>query len=69
LANQFGDQGCKLIISTLCPPVFNRHVLTLDVTGISQTLAKSGEVLPVSFERCEVKKSDHRQRRLLRTRN
>jgi hypothetical protein len=30
--------------------------LALDVTGISQALAKRGEVLAVRFERCEVKK-------------
>ena len=44
-ANQFGDQYRQLIVSTLCPPVFDRHVLALDVTGLTQASAKRGEIL------------------------
>jgi hypothetical protein len=68
MANQFGDQRREPIVLTLCPPVFNRHVLAFDVTGILQASAKSGEILAVRFKRCEMKKSDHRHRRLLRAR-
>src|SRR5215470_17111663 len=52
-----------MIISPLCPPVFNRHVLIFGITGVRQAQAKVGEILPIRFERCEVKKAD---RRLLR---
>src|SRR5207244_2261635 len=64
-ANQFGDQRRQPIVSTLCPPVFDRHVLVLDVTGVTQAAEKSREILAVRFERCEMKKPDHRHRRLL----
>jgi hypothetical protein len=64
-ANQFGNERREPIVSTLCPPVFNCHVLAFDVTGILQASAKSGEVLAVGFERCEVKKPDHGRRGLL----
>jgi hypothetical protein len=68
-ANQFGDQRRQPIVSTLCPPVFNRDVLAFDVTDILQASTEIGEVLAVGFERCEVKKPDHRNRRLLRARH
>ena len=32
-ANQFGDQCRQPIVSTLCPPVFDLDVTTLDVTS------------------------------------
>jgi hypothetical protein len=44
-ANQFGGQCGQLIVSTLCPPVFDRHVPVLDVTGFSQASTKRGEIL------------------------
>jgi hypothetical protein len=68
-ANQFAGQHRQPIVSTLRPPVFDRHVLVLDVTGVTQTSAKSGEIFAVRFERCEMKKPDHRHRRLLSTRS
>src|SRR5947208_14640651 len=67
-ANQFSDQRRQRIVSTLRPAVFDRHVLVLDVTGVTQASAKSGEILAVRFERCKVKKPNHRHRRLLRAR-
>jgi hypothetical protein len=39
-ANQFGGQRRQLIVSTLCPPVFDRHVPVLDVTGFAQASMK-----------------------------
>jgi hypothetical protein len=50
---------------TLCPSVFDRHVLLLDVTCVCQASAKSGEILACRFGRCEMKKSNYWRRRLL----
>jgi len=50
VANQFGYQRRQLIISTLCPPVFDRHILILDVTGLLQASAKVSEILAIRFE-------------------
>src|SRR5262245_4827589 len=50
----------------MCPPVFDRDVLPLDVTGVTQASVKSREKLACQFERCKVEKPDHRHRRLLR---
>src|SRR5262245_33397286 len=52
----------------MCPPVFDRDVLPLDVTGVTQASVKSREKLACQFERCKVEKPDHRHRRLLRPR-
>jgi hypothetical protein len=30
-------------LSALCPAVFNRHVLALDIAGIAQSLAERGD--------------------------
>jgi hypothetical protein len=35
IANQFGGQCRQLIVSTFCPPVFDRDVFALDVTGLT----------------------------------
>src|SRR5262244_3931850 len=52
----------------MCPSVFDRDVLPLDVTGVTQASVKSREKLACQFERCKVEKPDHRHRRLLRAR-
>src|SRR5262249_2338664 len=51
------------------PQVLDRYILVLDVTGVAQAEAKGGKILAVRFGRCEVKKPDHRHRRLLRARS
>src|SRR5262249_32327252 len=64
-ANQFGGQRWQQIVFTMCPSVFDREVLPLDVTAVTQALVKSGKKLGCQFERCKVEKPDHRHRRLL----
>jgi hypothetical protein len=66
--NQFGDECRQLIVPTLCPPVFDRNALVLDVPSLSKATAKSSKVLAVRFRRCEVEKPDHRYGWLLRAR-
>src|SRR5215510_10838028 len=53
----------------MCPPVFDRDVLALDVTGVTQAAVKSREKLACQFERCKVEKHDHRHFWLLRPRH
>src|SRR5215831_6387143 len=52
----------------MCPPVFDRDVLALDVTGVTQAAVKSREKLACQFKRCKVEKSDLRHFWLLRPR-
>ena len=42
-ADQFGGQCRQLIVSTLCPPEFNRQVPVLDVTGFAQPSTERSE--------------------------
>ena len=54
---------------TLGAPVFDRHVLSVDIAGFAQSLAESGELqlsLRFSAGRKRAKESDHRHRLLLR---
>ena len=37
-ADEIGGQGGQPIIVALCPAVFDRHVLSLDVAGFAQPL-------------------------------
>src|SRR5262245_16276245 len=53
----------------MCPPVFDRDVLALDVTGLTQAAVKGREKLAGHFERCKVEKPDHRHFLLLRPRH
>lgn len=64
--NQFGDQRRQPIVLALCPPVFDRYVLVLDVTGVSEASVESGETLPRRLGRRDMNKPNYRQRRLLR---
>jgi len=64
--NQFSGQRWQQIVLAMCPPVFDRNVLPLDVTGVTQASVKSREKLACQFERCKVEKPDHRHRWLLR---
>jgi len=55
-------------ISFGAPAVFDGDVLSLDIAGIRQSPVKIGQISARLVPRCQVKKSDHRQRRLLRAR-
>jgi hypothetical protein len=57
------------VVFAMCPPVFDRDVLALDVTDVTQASVKSRKKLACQFERCKVEKPDHRRRRLLRLRH
>ena len=66
--NQIGRQHRQSIDLTLRPAVFNRHVLTLDIAGVLEALAKSAQTLCPPFRRCGTEEPDHRRCRLLRAR-
>src|SRR5262249_51328660 len=55
-------QSIHLILG---PAVFDRDVLTLDIAGILEALAKYAQTIGVHVRRCGSKKPDHRRRRLL----
>src|SRR5262249_10887050 len=54
--------------SSLRPAIFDRDVLTLDVTGFVQATAERGRHGSVRLSRLSIQESDHRHRRLLRAR-
>src|SRR5262249_5014231 len=53
---------------TFGPPVFDRHVLALDIACVLQTLAKSAHTVHDRVRRLAVEESDYRRRPLLRAR-
>src|SRR5262249_22453097 len=61
-------QGRQTIILALRPAIFDRDVLTFDVTGFTQPLAECGQGSRIGRGRCAVEKTDQRDRCLLRPR-
>jgi hypothetical protein len=68
-SNQFGSQGGQAIVLAIRPPVFDRHVPALNVTGFGQSSVKCRYKLASRFQRRAAEKADHRHRRLLRARH
>ena len=66
-ANQFGRQRRQPIVLIFGPAIFDRHVFSLDIAGLPQTLPERRATFrePQAIERGE---PDHRHRRLLRAR-
>src|SRR5215475_3463461 len=67
-ANEIGRKLRQSIVSAFRPAVFERHVLTVDVTGLSESLPERGHIVGPFGGGGGVEKPDHRHRRLLRTR-
>src|SRR5262249_20704911 len=66
--NQVGRQRRQLVVLTLCPAIFDRHVLALDIASFFQALAERAHKVREQIRRSAVEESDHRHRRLLRAR-
>src|SRR4029450_7146298 len=66
--NQFGRQRRQTIELSLCPAVFDRDILALDIACLLQALAKSAHTVRDRVRRLAVEESDYRHRRLLRPR-
>src|SRR5262245_33691698 len=67
-ANQVSCQLRKSLVATLRRAVYDRHVLALDEAHVLQPLAKCAQTMRVRFYCCAEEQSDHRHRRLLRSR-
>src|SRR6516162_11961943 len=59
-----GGQGGQPVIVALCPAVFDRHVLSLDVAGFAQPLVERSHLGRNRADAAE--EADHRHRLLLR---
>ena len=66
--NQLGRQRRQSFVLIFRPPAFDRDILPLDVTGLSQPLAERGDELSVSSRRSAAEESDYRHPPLLRAR-
>src|SRR5262249_3728023 len=67
-ANEIGRQLWQAIISAFRPAIVDRHVLALDVTGVSEALPERGHELGPFSSEGGIDEADHRHRRLLRAR-
>jgi hypothetical protein len=67
-ANQFGGQHRQLIVAAPRPTILEGNVFPLGVTGFAWTVVETGKIVRHAVGRSAVEKSDHRHRRLLRTR-
>jgi hypothetical protein len=65
--NQLARQ-LRQLFELLGPAVVDRYVLALDIACLSETLAKRAQTLDNRLRRSDLKKADHRHRRLLRAR-
>src|SRR5262249_42996200 len=53
---------------TLCPAIFDRHVLALDIAGVLEALAECAHTVRKRVRRCTAEEPNHRHSRLLRAR-
>src|SRR5262249_4632607 len=65
-ANQLGRQLRKAVDFIIGPAVFDRHVLTLDVADIFETLSKSAQTVRKHVRRCTEEEPDHGHCRFFR---
>ncbi len=67
-ADQVGGQCWQLRQLSICPAVFDRHVLALNVAGLFEALTKPGQHGGVRSRRRtkRAEETNHRHRRLLR---
>src|SRR6516164_11103033 len=67
-ANQFGRQLRQPVVLLICPAIFDRHVLALDIAGVLEALAECAHTVRKRVRRCTAEEPDHRHGRLLCTR-
>jgi hypothetical protein len=65
-ADEVGGQCWQAIKVALCPAVFDRQVLALDIAGFTQSFAGRGHTCSGFAERTDAEEADHRHRLLLR---
>jgi hypothetical protein len=64
--DQFDDQRGQSFISAFCPAILNRDILTFEIPGLAQALAKRIEIRRRLGRRPSAKKPNRLHRRLLR---
>src|SRR5258708_23613027 len=67
-AYQIGCEVGQSVGLVLRPAILDRHILTLDVAGLTKALAECGQIACTIDRRRAAKESYHRHRRLLRAR-
>ena len=67
-SDKIGRDCGESIKVAVCPAVFDRYILTLNIPGLFETLLERRDQMRVAGERPAVQKPDHGQRRLLRPR-
>jgi hypothetical protein len=65
--HQISRQLRQPIVSTLCPTILDRDVLTLEVAGFSKTSSEGTQEPCIRFDSASVEQPNDRHRRLLRT--
>jgi hypothetical protein len=66
--DQVGHQRRKSIILAICPAVFNRHVVAIDIARLAQPLTERSRKIREQVRRFAIEKSDDWHCRLLRAR-
>jgi hypothetical protein len=67
-ANEIDRQCQKVIVLALRPAIFDRYVLSLNVADFLEAPLNGTQTESIGFWRPWGKESDHRHRRLLRSR-
>src|SRR5207342_874186 len=65
---EIGSQYRQTIVVTLGPAVFNKHIVTFDITSFIQAAVERGNHRCISFGRSAIDEPNHWHRRLLRPR-
>src|SRR5262249_27075748 len=66
--DQIADQSRQSLVATFRPAVFDEHILPVDVAGFAEALVEQRGEMGKRDLRSAIEKSDHRYRRLLRSR-
>ena len=64
--DKIGRQGGQSVVVAVRPPVLNRDIAALDVSGIAKAFSKRLQIVRVAVGRSAAEEPDHRQSLLLR---
>src|SRR5262249_37569342 len=68
-AGQIGGKCRQSIKLIVCPSIFDRNISAFGIAGLGHTLPEGGQAANIiDTPRCAAEESDHRHRRLLRSR-
>lgn len=66
--DQIRRQRRQAVVLVLRPPIFDRHVAAIHVTGVSKALDESGREPGIALGGPGIEEANHRHRSLLRAR-